>query len=200
MGEIKLFIYGAGGHGRVIGDIALRNGYEIEFIDDGNNNFLTFKDFSKKYKKSKIVIGIGDNNIRKEKIEICEKLGYELVNIIDKSVIVGSNVKIGQGTVIMPHCVINNSASIGKGVIINTGAIVEHDCIVEDFVHISPNAALAGGVKVGKSTHIGIGSSVIEQIEIGDNVIVGAGSVVIKNIEEYKKVVGIPAKELKCQQ
>ena len=174
MGKIELFIYGAGGHGRVIKDIAVRNGYEITFIDDGENDFLSFNEFLKKYKKSKIVIGIGDNKVRKEKIEICEKLGYELASIIDKSAIIGSNVKIEKGTVIMPHCVINNSASIGKGVIINTGAIVEHDCIVKDFVHISPNVALAGGVKVGKSSHIGIGSSVIEQIEIGDNVIVGA--------------------------
>ena len=30
---------GAGWHGCVVGDIALRNGYDIEFIDDGTMIF-----------------------------------------------------------------------------------------------------------------------------------------------------------------
>ena len=194
MGKIKLFIYGAGGHGRVIGDIALRNRYDIEFIDDENNNFLNFDEFCNSFKKANIIIGIGNNQIRKEKTELCEKLGYNLITLIDKSAIIGNNVKIEQGSVVMPNCVINNSAVIGKGVIINTGAIIEHDCIIDDFSHISPNAALAGAVKVGQETHIGIGSSIIERINIGDNVIIGAGSVVIRDIENNTKVVGIPAK------
>ena len=197
MGKIKLFIYGAGGHGRVVGDIAIRNGYDIEFIDDGYNNFVNFKEFCEKFQREKIVIAIGDNKIRKEKFELCEKLGYEIVTLIDKSSIIGNNVKIGIGSVVMPNCVINNNAKIGKGAIINSGAIIEHDCDIGDFSHVAPNVALAGAVKVGKLTHIGIGTSVIEQKKIGDNVIIGAGSVVIRNIEDNQKVVGIPAKEIK---
>jgi len=196
MEKIKIFIYGAGGHGRVIGDIALRNGYEIEFIDDGNNNFLTFNEFKQKFKEANIIIGIGDNKIRKEKFELCEYLGYNIISLIDKSTIIGNNVEIEKGSVIMPNCVINNNVKIKKGTIINSGAIIEHDCEIKEFSHISPNVALAGGVKVGKLTHIGIGSSVIEQIEIGDNVIIGAGSVVIRNVENNKKMVGVPAKEI----
>lgn len=196
MGQIKIFIYGVGGHGRVIGDIALKNGYDIDFIDDGDNEFLNFKEFSKKFKKANIIIGIGNNKIRKEKFNICKQLGYNIISLIDNSVIIGNNVEIKKGTVVMPNCVINNNAKIGKGAIINSGAIIEHDCKIRDFVHISPNATLAGGVKVGNLTHIGIGANVIEQIEIGNNVIVGAGSVVIRNTEDNKKVVGIPAKEL----
>ena len=196
MGKIKLFIYGAGGHGRVVGDIALKNGYEIEFIDDGDNSFLTFEEFSKKFKKVKVIIAIGNNKIRRDKFELCEDLGYEIITLIDKSSVIGNNVRIEKGTVIMPNCVVNNNAKIAKGVIINTGAIVEHDCIVEDFAHLSPNVALAGGVKIGKLTHIGIGASIIENIITGDNVTVGAGSVVIRNIDNNKKVVGVPAKEI----
>ena len=196
MGKTKLFIYGAGGHGRVVGDIALRNGYEIEFIDDGDNNFLTFEEFFKQFKKAKIFIAIGNNEVRKEKFKLCENLGYEIINLIDKSAVIGNNVQIEKGTVIMPNCVINNSALIGKGVIINTGAIVEHDCKIGNFSHLSPNVALAGEVRVGKLSHIGIGSSVIENIVIGENVIVGAGSVIIRDIQDNKKVVGVPAREI----
>ena len=192
----KIFIYGAGGHGRVVSDIALRNGYDVEFIDDGDNDFLNFNEFSKKIKSAKIFIAIGDNKIRKEKFELCENLGYEIITLIDKSTMIGSNVVIEKGTVVMPNCVINNTAKIGKGTIINSGAIIEHDCEIGDFSHISPNVALAGGVKIGNLTHLGIGSSVIEQINIGNNVIVGAGSVVIKNIRDNTKVVGVPAKEI----
>ena len=197
MGKIKLFIYGAGGHGRVIGDIALRNGYDIEFIDDGNNNFLSFDNFCENFRKANIIIGIGDNKVRKEKTEICEKFGYNLTSLIDKSAIIGNDVKIKKGSVVMPNCVINNSAIVKNGVIVNSGAIVEHDCFLDEFSHISPNVALAGGVQIGKFTHIGIGTSVIQNIKIGNNVIIGAGSVIIKDIQDNVIVVGNPGKIIK---
>ena len=56
---------------------------------------------------------------------------------------------------------------------------------------------MCGNTIVGEGTWIGAGSTVINEIEIGSNVIVGAGSVVIRNIEDDKKIVGVPAREIK---
>jgi len=192
----KLFIYGASGHGKVVADIAKLNGYKVEFIDDGENEYLDFDTFLNRYKKANISLGIGDNHIRYKIYKKLKKYNYNVCTLIHPSAIISDNVKIGEGSVIMPNVVINHNVTIKKGSILNTGCIVEHDCNIGKFVHISPNVALAGNVKINKFTHLGIGSSVIQNITIGKNCIVGAGAVVINDIDNNKKVVGVPAKEI----
>ena len=44
----SIYIYGASGHGLVVADIAKACGYtDILFIDDGNNEYPTFKDIKR---------------------------------------------------------------------------------------------------------------------------------------------------------
>ncbi len=195
----RLAIYGASGHGRVVADIARKNGYkDIIFIDDGDNEFINFNTFSQEFTKVlHIALAIGENKVRSKIFEKVQKAGYEIVTLIDTSAIISSSVKIEIGTVIMPGVIINANAYIASGVIINSGAVIEHDIEIGAYSHVSPNVSLAGGVKVGSFAHIGIGSSVIQNITIGDNVVVGAGSVVIKNIKDNMVVVGNPARQIR---
>lgn len=192
----SIYIYGASGHGLVVADIARACGYgNIIFIDDGDNDYLTF-DEMKNNKNIPIVLAIGSNHIRAMLFEKVENSGFEVVTLIHPSSVVSLSASIGKGTVIMPNVVVNANAIVGKGTILNTSCIVEHECIIDDFVHISPNVALAGNVRVGKLTHIGIGSNVIQGIIIGNNAIIGAGSTVVKNIGNFKKAYGNPCREI----
>ena len=71
----KIAIIGAGGHGKVVGEIALLNQYKkIDFFDDRVNEIVRFpftiinnvnflKDFFKDY--DDFCVAIGDNKIRK---------------------------------------------------------------------------------------------------------------------------------------
>ena len=44
----SIYIYGASGHGLIVADIAKACGYtDILFIDDGNNEYPTFKDIKR---------------------------------------------------------------------------------------------------------------------------------------------------------
>lgn len=191
-----LYIYGSSGHGLVIYDIAVSCGYKkITFIDDGDNEFDTFDDI-KENNNIPIIIAIGINSIRKQIFKKVKFFGFNIVTLIHPSSIVSQDVKIDEGTVIMPNAVINANTYIGKSVIINSSSVIEHECIVNDFSHISPNVSLAGNVKIGKLTHIGIGSTVIQGITIGKKSIIGAGSVVVKNIKKYKKAYGNPCREI----
>jgi len=196
MEKIKLFIYGASGHGKVVADIAKDNGFkEIIFIDDGDNKYLTFENI-KTQNHIPIALGIGDNFIRNKIFKKLKRFNFNIITLIHSSAIISDNVTILDGSVVMPNVVINTNTKVGKGVILNTSCIIEHDNIIKDFVHISPNVALAGNVKVGKFTHIGIGSSVIQNIQIEKKCIIGAGSVVIKNITKNTKCAGVPAKKI----
>ncbi len=195
-----MIIYGASGHGKVIHDILKSQGIseEILFVDDADKgeNFYgcqLLKPHEANFAEHKVLIGIGNNLIRK-KISI--NYSHYALGIHPSSVI-SPSVKIEEGSVVMPNVSINADTKIGKHCILNTACSIDHDCVLEDFVHISPNASLAGNVKVGEGTHIGIGASVIQGIKIGKFATVGAGSVVIHDVPDGATVVGSPAKMIK---
>ena len=196
----RLIIVGAGGHGRVIADNALKNGYSrIEFVDDnmtgecmGINIIGTSEDLEKDNDgKTDFIIGIGDNDFRKM---TAEQYNVNWVSLIHPSAQVASSASVGVGTVVMANAVINACAVVGQHCIVNTGAIVEHDNIVGDYVHLSPNSALGGAVEIGTLTHIGIGATVSNNISICDNCTIGAGAVVVSDIETVGTYIGVPAR------
>ncbi|WP_054957482.1 acetyltransferase [Paenibacillus dakarensis] len=202
----KLLIIGAGGHGRVIADIALNMGkwQSIAFLDDSNTTtFMGLEvigsthNISEYINEYEIIVGIGDNGKRKEIHEIIESLGAKIPVIIHPNAVIGSQVEIGMGTVIMAGVTINCCSVIGKGCIINTGSTVDHDNHIEDFVHISPGVHLAGSVNIERGSWLGIGSIVSNNISITTDCKLGAGSVVVKDITEPGKYVGVPVRRIK---
>lgn len=199
----RLIIVGAGGHGKVIADNAVKNGYtDICFVDDhavgvcmgfpiiGTGEVLAELNDG----KTDFVIGIGNNAVRKK---ISEKYDINWITLIHPSAQIAMNVSIGKGTVVMANVVINVCTTIGEHCIINTSAVVEHDNVVGDYVHISPGAKLSGTVTVGKHTWIGTGASIINNVDICDSCIIGAGTVVVKGIKESGTYVGVPARNIK---
>lgn len=197
----RLIIIGGGGHGKVIADMALKNGYEnICFVDDkatgeimGFSVIGTSADIERLNDgQTDFVIGIGSNDTRKF---IAKTYEVNWITLIHPSAQIAASVRIGKGTVIMANAVVNASASIGRHCIINTGAIVEHDNVIEDYVHISPNAALGGTVKIGEMTHVGIGATIKNNIDICSNCIIGAGAVVVKDIKESGTYIGVSARK-----
>ncbi|MBQ2988868.1 MAG: acetyltransferase [Clostridia bacterium] len=199
----KLIIIGAGGHGKVIADNALKNGYtDICFVDDHATGEVmgfpiigTSADIPKLDDgKTDFIIGIGNNAVRKM---IAEKYGVHWVRLIHPSAQIAACVTVGCGTVVMAGAVINACATVGAHCIINTRAVIEHDNIIDNYAHISPNATLGGTVHVGERTHIGIGATVINNIEVCENCVVGAGAAVVKNMRESGTYAGVPARKIK---
>lgn len=193
----RLVIIGAGGHGKVIADIALKNGYtDIVFVDDNSKGECmsfpivgTTSDVEKLNDgNTEFVIGIGNNAVRKA---FAEKFDLNWATLIHPSAQIAVNVSIGKGTVVMAGAVINVCASIGVHCIINTCAVVEHDNVIGDYVHISPGVKLSGTVSVGRATWIGTGASVINNISICDDVIIGVGSVVVRDVDKKGTYYGI---------
>ncbi|PGZ63128.1 acetyltransferase [Bacillus cereus] len=204
--KTKLLIIGAGGHGKVIADIALKmNKWEcVAFLDDSEEvKTLTgikiigkSADVSKYIKDYDIFVGIGNNTIREKVQEQLESQGASIPVLIHPNAVIGAQVFLELGTVVMAGTVINCCTQIGKGCIINTASTIDHDNIIEDYVHISPGAHLAGTVRVGRGTWLGIGTVVSNNINITDSCRIGAGTVVTKDISESGTYVGVPARRL----
>lgn len=202
----NIVILGASGHGKVVADIALLNGYgQIFFLDDDiskHENGMypvvgTISDFLRSYTAENmsesnfdVFIAIGNNSIRKQ---IAEQLPVQPVTLIHPAAVIDRTAIIGCGSVVMAGAIVNADARIGNGCIINTGASVDHDCVLGDHVHISPGAHIAGTANIGEKTWFGIGSCCVNNVNIAADCVVGAGAVVIDDITESGIYVGCPA-------
>ncbi len=203
----KVVVIGSGGHSKVVIDVlSKQEDVEIVGILDDNFKKLDFKkildisilgkielieSFPKDYS---YIIAIGDNSTREK---ICNKYpNLNYITAIHPTAVIGDEVEIGAGTVIMPRVVINSYSKIGKHCILNTGSIIEHDNEIDDFVHISPRVTLCGGVKIEKKVWVGAGSVVIQGVTLRENSLIGAGSVVLKDVLCNLKVVGNPARAI----
>ena len=199
-----LFIFGAGGHGKVCADIASKMNLwnEIYFVDDYVsedeiigvpvlNKGVSMRDF---VDKADLFVAIGDNYKRAKFIEQFDQDGWNIVSIIHPSAIIGNCVEVGRGTCVMPNVVINPVTKIGLGCILNTACTVDHDNKIGHYVHISPGAHLAGSVSIGDYTWIGIGSNIINNIELGSKLVIGAGDLVVSDIIKPGLYKGVPVK------
>lgn len=197
----KLNIIGAGGHGKVVADIAIACGYEkIQFLDKNVSSELCIglpvvnDDLSKpEYLEDEFFVAVGNARTRERIFSELEERGLTIVTLIHPTAVLGSDVVIGKGSVIMAGVVINADTTIGEGCIVNTASSVDHDNVLADFVHVSVGAHLSGTVKAGKGTWIGAGATVSNNVNICEDVLIGAGAVVVKDITEPGTYLGVPA-------
>ncbi|WP_338778813.1 acetyltransferase [Metabacillus sp. FJAT-52054] len=202
----KLLIIGASGHGKVVADIALRmNKWQnVAFIDDNKNITTsmglevigTSEEVSLHINDCDIFVGIGNNVLRQSVHEKLEASGASIPSLIHPDAIIGSQVNLGIGTVVMARTIINCGSIIGKGCIINTASTIDHDNYIANFVHLSPGVHLAGSVTVGQGSWLGIGSVVSNNVSITGGCTMGAGAVVIKDVTEAGVYVGVPVRRV----
>mgnify|MGYP001262130227 FL=1 len=203
----SLLIIGASGHGKVVADVAIKMGKwkEIFFLDDnpkvknsmGIDVIDDSKSLSKYIEHYDIFVGIGNNKIRKITHKKLQAEGASIPVLVHPSAIIGKDVQIECGTVVMAGAVINSSTKIGEGCIINTGSTVDHDNEICDYVHISPGVNLAGTVIIGECSWIGIGSVISNNVKVTKQTIIGAGGLVLKDIIESGTYVGVPVRRIR---
>lgn len=209
MSEV-IAVLGAGGHGKVVADIALAAGLTVAaFIDDApvkqgtdiwNIPVLSWTRFTGEpgpWRGSAIALGIGDNATRERLARKVRDAGIALAVLVHPRAAVARSARVEAGAVVMAGAAVNPDAVVGEGAIVNTGAVVEHDCVVGPFAHLSPNAALGGGARVGARTHLGLGAVALPCVVIGSDVRVGAGAVVHREVADGLTVAGVPARPLK---
>ncbi len=202
---MRIVVLGAGGHARVITDLLERRGYKeegIELLDD--NVIEGSMIFGKRVAGNlecclsyppgtDFIIGIGDNRVRKA---LSEKYHLSYITLVHPQAVIGKNVSLGEGTVVMAGAIIQSGSVIGKHCIVNTGATVDHECKVGDYVHISPGCHVGGGVKIAAESWLGIGSCVKNGIKIEKTCLLGAGGVLVKDVLKEGTYLGVPAKRM----
>ncbi len=198
-----MYLYGAGGHAKVIRDILECSGVKIAGVIDDNPDIDTFMGMPitrSLENVDEVIVCIGNCKSRQQTVEKLKKRNIKFGRAIHPSAIISPFAEIGEGSVVMPGAVINSGSKVGCHCIVNSGAVVEHDCILGDFVHVSPYATLCGGLSVGSSTWIGAGAVVVHGMHIGAGCMIGAGSVVLHHIPDGVVAYGNPCKIIRNQE
>lgn len=205
-----MYLYGAGGHSKVITDILNSLGIDVVGVFDDRPLGAKLKTMAidsgirvqgEAFPKldAPLIISVGDNQRRAE-LDRMLRINAEYGRAIHGTAIISAKSTIGEGTVILQGAIVQSAAQVGRHVLVNTAASIDHDNEIGDYAHISPHATLCGHVKVGEGTHIGAGAVVIPSIKIGKWCTIGAGTVVIRDIPDYATAVGNPARIIKMRQ
>lgn len=205
--SLPVVLVGAGGHAKVVLDILERAGrYRVLGVFDdeaakwggrlGGHRIVGGVEelFARWHGRAAAVVAIGDNHARRRVAGRLAEHGIPLATAVHPTAVVGGEVTLGAGTVVMALGVVNPGTVTGRGVVVNTSASVDHDCVLGDWAFVGPGARLAGGVRVGELSLVGTGATVIPGRAVGRNARVGAGAVVIDDVPDDVTVVGTPAR------
>ena len=203
-----IVIIGAGGHAKVVADIARRMGLAVAgFLDTVNPDRqgapfqgvtvlggLEQLDLLASKGVRQAVVAVGDCEARLSLAEYAVGAGFMLPVLIHPNAVLAPDVMVGDGTVLAAGAIVCPGATLGAHVIVNTAASVDHECVIGDGVHVAVGARLSGRVTVGRGTWIGMGALVKDGVRVGSDSMVGAGALVLTDIPDRVTAYGSPAK------
>lgn len=200
----RIVIIGAGAGGELVADILLSNtDYEIiGFVDDNPRKKFQFYNIKVIYKDVRtfpfkfnrdlfdgvILSFASDMDLRKDIFNLYNKEGINFVNAIDKNVIIGRNVKIGNGNVIGANTYIGTSTIIGNNNWIAASVSIDHHNEIGNHNLFGPNFSSPGIVSIGNLNKFGANSSLSNYIKIGNNNVIMNNVAIYKNIQDNKNI------------
>lgn len=208
----RLGIFGAGGHAKVVADVAIASGaYELAgYYDDnqerhGENFYLArpihggLSDLLSALQNGTIdcaFVALGNNAVRQRIGEQLQRSGHPPATLIHPQAILSPSTMLGVGTLVVAGAVINADTRVGAHVIVNTRASIDHDCVIGDGVHIAPGATLCGGVQVGALSFICAGATMIPLTTLPAGSTLGAGATLLHPADTSGVWVGTPARRI----
>lgn len=203
MGSRQLLVYGAGGHAKVVAELARALGWEVAaFLEDFDGrdgeaffgaevvSWGRFAAGPDRWPGVPVALGVGDNRARARGAEGFRRAGRSVVALVHPSAVVSPTARLGEGTVVLPGAVVNADAEIGAGVVVNTGAVAEHDARVGDFAHLASGSVVGGGASVGAFALIGLGAVVLPRVRVGAGATLGAGAAAVDEVPPEAVAVG----------
>ena len=154
----NLLILGAGGHGRVVKEIAEAMGIfeKIDFLDDNSELAIGKLEHNEKFAREYRYAfpAFGNNSLRMSWMKKLEENGFKIPVLVHPSTYISPSASVCTGTVIQPKAMINTNSVIERGCIIGLGAIVDHDSFIGFGCHIDCGAVVKAHCVVMAQTKI----------------------------------------------
>jgi len=202
-----MVVVGAGGHAKVVVELARDNGFEVVGCTDRNAEgpdvvgapVIGDDSMLEGLFASGIAfaaVGLGANRLRLKTGRRLQEIGFALPALVHPSATVSPSASLGHGVTVMAGAVINADTAVGDFAIINTLAGVDHDGVLGHGVHVGPGASLSGSVRMDDEAFVGVGATVLPGVHIGSAATLGGGSVAIRDIPAGATAAGAPARIL----
>lgn len=143
------------------------------------------------------VMAIADPGVKERLYEMAVDLGLTPCGLVHDSVVLGHDVILGEGCVVLPGVVATANVRVGRGVLVNQLTRLGHDVSVGSFSTLLGSNIINGDVRVGNRVLVGSGAVVHQGLDIGDDAVLGMGSVVFRDVPSGASVLGNPARQMR---
>lgn len=210
-----LIIVGSGGFGREVFDIVMAANEVADapnrwnllgYLDDAPSELNTERaarqgmsilgpaDAATVEGRPHFVVAINDGRVREAIATRLIGAGWSPATLVHPSATVGSDCRIGAGTIMAAGARVTTNVSLGKFVHLHVNTSVGHDADLGDFVAVNPLGAVSGSVIVGPRTLVGSCAFILQGLHVGADTTIGANAAVVKNVPEGVVVRGVPAR------
>lgn len=179
-----------------VGGFVVDDSYWKPDVSFWGYNTFKFSDVIKKDPQAKIIVCIGNSQIRRKVFHLIKQSGCLIAGFQSSKALISMDCKIGEGVIVNPGCRISPSVEIGDGTLLNCNSGVGHDCKIGAFSTFFGNAVINGDVTIGDDVTVGAGVIIHPGLNIGEKSVIGIGSVVIRNVLPETTVFGNPAKKI----
>lgn len=209
--RIVLAIFGTGGQGREVRDVAEyqnaieRRWDEIVFIDDTKpkgqlrgTRVMPFTSIASLYDEDQVefVVALGEPQSKKAVFDRIKQAGFSFANVVSPHTQISPYASLGTGIIIKRGAIVSPDATIGDNTTLQSYVTVGHDVVIGTHCQISTHSAIGGGTVIGNGTYVGLNCPIRENLSIGDNVVISAGAVVLRDCPANVTVMGNPARTI----
>lgn len=129
-----------------------------------------------------IILFTDDIDDRAELFESLVSQGVRMTNVIDPSVDIRTDVKLGVGNAIMSNGFIAHSVEIGNNNFFASHNVIEHHSKVGDHNAFGPRCTACGKVSIGSYIRFGMHVGIEPYLSIGDRCIIASGTILTGSV------------------
>jgi sugar O-acyltransferase (sialic acid O-acetyltransferase NeuD family) len=196
---MKKVLIGAGGFAREIrahmGDNTMKCFVDDQYWRENTEYIYPLSQFNPG--EYEVLVAIGDP---KDRFDMVQKLpeNTKYFSFIHPSAqILGSDVTIGQGSIVCAGCIITTNVKIGDHAHLNLHTTIGHDCEIGKYFTTAPGVKVSGNCKIYDCVYVGTNASIRQKINIHSLTTIGMNAAVVKDIESPGVYAGVPAKKIK---
>lgn len=198
LSDRPLVLLGAGGHGRVVAELAMACGGKLLGVCDpalarqgvtvwhgipvlGGDEYLDAVNPEDVWLLNGLGMVPGDG-VRRSVCQRQRKSGFRFPALVHPAAWVASSAALESGAQVMAGAIVQAGVTIGCGSVVNTCSSVDHDSVIGQHCHIAPGVTICGDVTVGDRVFVGAGATVIQGVAIESGAFVRAGALITRDV------------------
>ena len=103
-------------------------------------------------------------------------------NVIHPSAVVGMNVAMGEGNVVMAFCHFGACATVGDNNFLSAYCSIEHHCVLGSHCSFGPGVVTSSRVNIGDRVRFGTGIFIEPGVQIGADSVIASGLAIAQHI------------------